>query len=964
MSAFKRISTVLSEHSPKRSSSPGGSRTPTGLSDKSANGVTGPASHKRGSIAAILHKFDRHNDTSSGTETSETDSDDHIDDATSKNAAKRMEKKRRKKEIKARLSLERGEPESEERLKQRLDEARARETDDMRIRYGELPMSQSTTRNTEQRIDVDTLTEDMIGTPVIFRARMHHHRNMGTKLAFVMLRQRISTIQGVLVEEPGKVGPLMMHWAEHVRTGSIMRIRGIVQKPAVPIKSASIHNLEVGITHLHIIVKRAEPVPFSVQEAELQIQDEEHKYEGVRQNMISDRTRLSNRIIDLRTATSQSIFRIQAAVGNMFRYELDERGFIEIHSPKLQGAATESGASVFKVGYFGRNAFLAQSPQLAKQMAIAGDFERVYEIGAVFRAENSNTHRHLTEYTGLDFEMALEEHYWEAMDVIDDVLKAIFKGLYTRFRREIEVIKEQFPSEDLVWLEQTPRIKFADAIQLLNDSGWLNEEGEQLSPLEDLGTRDEIHLGQLIKEKFGTDYYILDKFPRSARPFYSMPDPEDPRFTNAFDIFRIHDAAVLEENMRAVGIDPEDMAEYMEGFRWAAPPHAGIGVGLERIVMLILKLGNIRLASLFHRDPKSFPQKPVVEKLPHPDADTLNPTWTRERGHIVPADQRVMPDLYDLIANYGDATSTSWGDARYKIWRDTATGAAVSYVPEGRYAILPGEPLCHQSQYYTIVSRFLTWLKRETKLKPIWILVSREVADVLGERLGWKTLSPVLEERVDATKKTAETDPEVARKIRRAKELGVKVIDFKAGSPIPEDIKTRANARVKDWLANRKGTQIHLSNIDLFRDEKHRRYHIAEDTDGNICGIGVLAQLAPRHGWQAKYTLDFPNAPSGTIEYITTHALSEAAAAGIEKVTFGGGAAPHLTPGHNLSGARLKMLQGTYDAIVKQFNLVRKSEFREKMGAIGEPQWIAYPPGGLGSSGRGIKALMRYLQDE
>jgi len=254
MSAFKRISTALSHDDKKRSSS--GTRTPTG---DSANGITSPTgSVKRGSIAAILHRFDRKNDYSSGTSDSETDSDD-LDDGTSKNAARRLERKQKKKEIRARMSMDSGRDESEERLKQRLQEAMSKETDDMRARYGELPMSQSTTRNTDKRIDVDTLTEEMIGQEVAFRARIHHHRNMGQKLAFIMFRQRISTIQGVLVEEPGVVGPLMIHWSEHVRTGSIMRVRGVVQKPAVPVKSASIHNLEVKITQLHIIVKREEP---------------------------------------------------------------------------------------------------------------------------------------------------------------------------------------------------------------------------------------------------------------------------------------------------------------------------------------------------------------------------------------------------------------------------------------------------------------------------------------------------------------------------------------------------------------------------------------------------------------------------------------------------------------------------------------------------------------------------------
>ncbi|KIW65714.1 aspartate-tRNA(Asn) ligase [Phialophora macrospora] len=926
-----------------------------------------PGPHRR-SLAQFLHLGDKSDYTSSDNESEMSDFDS---DGLSKNAQKRAIAKQRKHEHRSKLSLDHRD-DSEERIKKRLEEAAKTETDEMKARYGDLPLMQSTTRNTQHRLDISTITDEMVGQEVIFRCRLHHVRSMGAKLVFLIFRQQISTIQGVLVEEPGKVSAIMIHWAEHLRSGNILLVKGVLQKPQIPVKSASIHTVEIKVSNLHVVVRRAEPVPFSVQEAELTILDDNEKVDG-RQSQIPDRVRLANRIMDLRTATSQSIFRIQAAVGNLFRTTLDEQRFVEIHTPKLQGAATESGASVFKVNYFGRRAFLAQSPQLAKQMAIASDFERVYEIGAVFRAENSNTHRHLTEYTGLDLEMAIEEHYHEMMDIIDHTLKTIFKGIYTKYRTEVELVKEQFPSEDLVWLEETPRIPFKDAVQLLTDSGWLNEDGEPVSPLEDLATRDEIRLGELMKEKYKTDYYILDKFPRSARPFYTMPDAQDERYTNSFDVFvrgqeiisggqRIHESKMLEDNMRMVGIDPEDMADYMEGFKWGAPPHAGCGVGLERIVMLILKLGNIRLASLFHRDPKSFPAKPVVEKLRHPEADTLNPVWKQERGREVAVEDRKLPDLYDLIANYGDATSTSWGDERYQIWRHADTGAAVCYVPEGHYAILPGDPLCHPSQYYRIVVSFLQWLKKETRLKPIWILISPELEEVLGERLGWKTLSCVAEERVDPHKKSAESDPEVARKIRKAQSDGVKITDLPHNEPVPESIKERTNARVKDWLANRKGTQIHLSNIDLFRDEKHRRYFIAEDKDGNICGIAVMAEIAPKKGWQAKYTLDFPGAPSGTIEYITTHALTAAANSGVHSVTFGGGAANHLTPGHHMSGAKVKMLQATYDAIVKQFNLARKSEFREKMGAVADPIWIAYPPHGLGS--RGIKAIMRFFQDE
>ncbi len=413
--------------------------------------------------------------------------------------------------------------------------------------------------------------------------------------------------------------------------------------------------------------------------------------------------------------------------------------------------------------------------------------------------------------------------------------------------------------------------------------------------------------------------------------------------------------------MRDVGIDPADMEEYVEGFRWGAPPHAGAGIGLERLVMLILQLGSIRLASLFHRDPKSFPPKPVVQKLPHPEADTTKPSWRKHDGSILSLEERKMPPLYDLIANYGDATSTSWGDERYQIWRDAHTGAAVAYVPSHSFAILPGNPLCDPSQYLRTISGFLHWLKRETKLSPIWILCSYEVEEVLGERFGWKTLTCVADERVDTERNPAVTDSEISRKCRHAKAGGVKITDVPEGKPVPEDVKGRANTRVQDWLANRKGKQIHLSNIDLFRDEAHRRYFYAEDKDGQICGTAVLAQLAPRLGWQAKYTLDFPAAPSGTIEYITTHAISVAAASGIKSLTFGGGATDHLIPGHHLSGANVKLLQRVYDATVKQFHLTRKSEFRAKMGAKEDLLWIAYPPYRLG--GRGIKAIMNFFED-
>ncbi|KAJ5716862.1 hypothetical protein N7488_002508 [Penicillium malachiteum] len=922
-----------------------------------------PSSPRR----SILGNFFRDRDYVSS---SEDFSDDSSSGTLSKNQQKRLVREQRRNE-RSRLSEEAFSESDHRRKEEEIAKAAAEETPDMKARYGDLPLMQSQDRPRETRTVLDGINMDMVGQEVYFTARLHVVRRMSAKLVFLVFRQQLATFQGVLHERAGISSIAMIQWAEHLRVGSFVRVRGTVQKPDVPVLGCSIHDVELSIEAVHLLVKREEPVPFSVYEAEIRT-NEEDKIEG-RRSHIPDRTRLSNRLLDLRTATSQGIFRLQSATCNLFRTALDERGFIEIHTPKLQGAATESGASVFQVNYFGRPAFLAQSPQLAKQMAIAADFGRVYEIGAVFRAENSNTHRHLTEYTGLDIEMAIEEHYHEMLETIDATIKNILQGVYSKYRREIDLVKHQFPSEDVKWLEQTPIIRFADGIKMLNDSGWRSEDGNELPLDEDLATRDEIRLGQLVKEKYDTDYYILDKFPRGARPFYTMPDPEDDRFTNSFDMFvrgqeivsggqRIHDATMLEANMRNSGINPDDMEEYLEAFRWGAPPHAGAGVGLERLLMLLLQVGNIRLTSLFYRDPKSLPAKPPVQHLRHPDASTTEPVWLREHHRRIAMNNEELPALEKIVANYGDATSTSWFDERYKIWRDMSTGAAVAYVPStSNYVIIPGNPACDPSQYSRTITQFLQWLRRDTKYKPIWILCSPEIETILGERLGWRSLSCIAEERVDPSRNQAASDGEIARKLRRAETEGIKVTSYNQGELPDEEIRNKIDGRIKEWLSNRKGTQVHLSEIHPWCDSEHRWYFYAVDKNDTICAFVALAMLSPAHGMQVKYSLDFPGAPNGVIEYIVTHAIQTAAKAGVKGLTFGAGATTRLTPGHNLHGTKIKMLEHTYETLAKQFHLVRKSEFRAKLGAVEDPLYISYPAHGLGS--KGIRAILNFFED-
>ena len=250
------------------------------------------------------------------------------------------------------------------------------------------------------------------------------------------------------------------------------------------------------------------------------------------------------------------------------------------------------------------------SPQLHKQMTAASSgFERVFETGPVFRAENSNTRRHLCEFTGLDFEMVIHEHYNEALEVFNDLFIYIFDGLNERCKVEIERVREQFPFKDLKYLRPTLKLTYAEGCALLR------EAGVDQSDLEDLSTENEKKLGDLVAEKFGTDFFFLDKFPLAVRPFYTMPDPNNPNLSNSYDFFirgqeilsgaqRIHDPDFLEERATVHGIDLKDIKAYVDSFRHGTQPHAGGGIGLERVVMLFLGLTNIRKSAWFPRDPK------------------------------------------------------------------------------------------------------------------------------------------------------------------------------------------------------------------------------------------------------------------------------------------------------------------------------------------------------------------------
>jgi aspartyl-tRNA synthetase len=473
--------------------------------------------------------------------------------------------------------------------------------DPLADRYGDLPMVQSTTLGKytfTELADLESKADQ--GGEVKIRGRLHAVRGKG-KSAFVVLRSGTQTVQVVFFvdKEEKVVSKGMVKFVTSISKESIIDIDGVAVKPNQPVDGCTLKQVEVQGTGVKI-VSRAKPLPFEIADA-CRREDEEGP-------KVAQDTRLDNRYIELRTPANNAIFKIQSAVGQLFRENLLGKDFIEIHSPKLMAGSSEGGSSVFALKYMGRDACLAQSPQLCKQMAICADFDKVFEIGPVFRAENSNTHRHLCEFVGLDFEMTIKEHYFEILDVIDDLFVYMFDGLAKK-KKELEAINAQYPFEPLEYLRPSLKLTFEEGVKMLHEAGFTD-----VDPLGDLSTETERALGKLVKEKYKTDFYILHRYPLNARPFYTMPAPDNPELTNSYDVFirgeeiisgaqRIHDPEFLAERAVAKGMDVATIESYTDSFRYGAPPHGGCGVGLERVAMLYLGLNNIRKSSLFPRDP-------------------------------------------------------------------------------------------------------------------------------------------------------------------------------------------------------------------------------------------------------------------------------------------------------------------------------------------------------------------------
>ena len=413
-----------------------------------------------------------------------------------------------------------------------------------------------------------------VGEHVMIAGWLHRRRELKS-VTFLIVRDRSGLAQVVLREDPGAPPGLTEE--------TVIEVRGLVAaSPQAP------GGAELTSPVITALSGPAEPPPLEIYRPAITA--------GL--PAILDGAPASLRHPALRAG-----FELAAATVAGFREALDGLGFTEIHTPKIVESATESGANVFGIDYFGRPAYLAQSPQFYKQ-ALVGVFERVYEVGPVFRAEPHDTARHLAQYTSLDAELGFIEGQRDVMAVLRETIAGMVTGVRQRAAAAAGLLEISLPEV----LDPIPDIHFADAQELIAaQAGW-DPRGEP-----DLSPADERWLGEWARREFGSEFLFVTGYPMAKRPFYTHPDPERPGYSNSFDLLfrglelvtggqRLHRYADYLEALDRLGADPAAYASYLQVFAHGMPPHGGFAIGLERWTARLTGAANVRQVTLFPRD--------------------------------------------------------------------------------------------------------------------------------------------------------------------------------------------------------------------------------------------------------------------------------------------------------------------------------------------------------------------------
>jgi aspartyl-tRNA synthetase len=399
-------------------------------------------------------------------------------------------------------------------------------------------------------------------------------RNIGS-IAFIILRDLKGTLQVTALKKENQE---LFNKLVNIPRESVISLKGLCQK-----SEKARNGYEIIPDKFEILSNAETPLPLGVVdkiESELE-------------------TRLDNRFIDLRKSEIQAIFKIRNQVISAVHEYLRKQNFIEVHTPNIIASSSEGGTDVFKLKYFEKEAFLAQSPQLYKQMLMATGFDRVYEIAWYFRAEEHNTRRHLNESTAVDLEMAYISSEEDIMKILENLVFHMWKKA-SECKDELDVLKKKVVLPKLPFI----RIKYDDVIKKLNVNDCNISWGD------DLGTEEEKLLGNILK-KDGQEFYFITKYPIEAKPFYTMPEEE--KYSRGFDLAckgvemasgsqRIHDYKLLKRRIKECDLNPKDFESYLKAFRYGMPPHGGFGFGIERFLMELLDIKNIRECILFPRD--------------------------------------------------------------------------------------------------------------------------------------------------------------------------------------------------------------------------------------------------------------------------------------------------------------------------------------------------------------------------
>ena len=415
------------------------------------------------------------------------------------------------------------------------------------------------------------------GTDATVAGWVHEVRDLGG-IAFLILRDKSGKIQ--VKFEKDEMDEDLVETGLDIHRESVVRVEGTVEE-----EERAPTSVEVVPDSLEVVAEADPELPL----------DPSGKVDA------DLSTRLDNRTLDLRKEEVKAIFQIRAEMLRAVREQFRDLGCTEINTPKIVATGTEGGTELFPVTYFGREAFMNQSPQLFKQLMVGSGLERVFEVGPIFRAEEHNTPRHLNEATSIDFESAFYDHT-DAMDACETVVRAAYEGVAENCAEELETLGlEDFSVPEVDF----PRLSYQEAIERVNAT---DELDEQLVWGDDLSTEAEHALG----EDVGRHYFVTD-WPSEIKPFYIKDHDTDPELSTGFDLMhpslelvsggqREHRYEHLIEGFEQQGLEPETFEYYTKMFRYGMPPHAGWGLGAERLVMTMLGLENIREAVIFPRD--------------------------------------------------------------------------------------------------------------------------------------------------------------------------------------------------------------------------------------------------------------------------------------------------------------------------------------------------------------------------